>query len=130
MEGVLFCVLCFFFSLFPLHGTLAMLPPDSMKKKTILLRTCAQTRKKNPKSRLFRIVKSPSGSLEYDPVGNAPGRGMYVEKTKESIELLFSPGRKGLIGKLLRSPFSDDERTRLRNSLLSAVEEGRKPNAS
>ncbi len=48
-----------------------------MEKRT-KQRTCIECRKACTKQDLIRIVRTPEGSVEYDPTGKANGRGAYV----------------------------------------------------
>jgi uncharacterized protein len=41
-------------------------------------RTCVVCRSTTAKRALHRIVRSPSGTIGYDPTGKAPGRGAYL----------------------------------------------------
>ena len=41
-------------------------------------RTCIECRKTDSKQQFIRIVRTPEGSVEYDPTGKANGRGAYV----------------------------------------------------
>jgi len=42
------------------------------------LRTCVVCRSTTAKRTLHRIVRSPSGTVAYDPTGKAAGRGAYL----------------------------------------------------
>jgi predicted RNA-binding protein YlxR (DUF448 family) len=42
------------------------------------LRTCVVCRSTTAKRTLHRIVRSPSGTVAYDPTGSAAGRGAYL----------------------------------------------------
>lgn len=48
-----------------------------MEKRT-KQRTCIECRKTDSKQEFIRIVRTPEGSIEYDPTGKANGRGAYV----------------------------------------------------
>ena len=48
-----------------------------MEKRT-KQRTCIECRKTDTKQQFIRIVRTPEGSVEYDPTGKANGRGAYV----------------------------------------------------
>jgi uncharacterized protein len=41
-------------------------------------RTCVVCRSSAAKGTLHRIVRSPDGTVRYDPTGKAPGRGAYL----------------------------------------------------
>ena len=58
-----------------------------MKTRKIPERTCVVTREKYPKKELLRIVRSKEGIVEVDVTGKKNGRGAYIHKDEESIEL-------------------------------------------
>lgn len=53
----------------------------------IPLRRCLATNKSFPKGELFRVVKLPSGEVLLDVTGKVNGRGAYIHKDKETVEL-------------------------------------------
>lgn len=55
--------------------------------KKIPLRKCAATGEMKPKKEMVRIVRSKEGDVSIDPSGKKAGRGTYVSKTKEAVEL-------------------------------------------
>ena len=57
-----------------------------MKTRKIPMRMCVGCREMKEKRSLMRVVKSPEGSISFDRVGKAPGRGAYVCKSKECFE--------------------------------------------
>jgi len=40
-----------------------------------------------PKKQLIRVVKNNEGQISLDPTGKKPGRGAYICRQKECIEL-------------------------------------------
>ena len=58
-----------------------------MKVRKIPMRTCVVTREKYPKMELLRIVKTPEGKIEIDLTGKKNGRGAYIKKDIEVLEL-------------------------------------------
>ena len=58
-----------------------------MKARKIPQRTCVVTREKYPKMELLRIVKTPEGNIEVDLTGKKNGRGAYIKKDLEVLEL-------------------------------------------
>ena len=56
------------------------------RTKHVPMRTCVGCRTQRPKRELARIVRSPSGSIELDREGKAPGRGAYVCPSRECVE--------------------------------------------
>lgn len=57
--------------------------------KKIPLRKCLATNTMHPKEDLLRVCKAKDGSISYDPTDKAPGRGAYILKDKEAINLAF-----------------------------------------
>lgn len=58
-----------------------------MKVKKIPQRTCVVTREKFPKMELLRIVRTPEGTVEVDLTGKKNGRGAYIKKDLQTLEL-------------------------------------------
>ncbi len=60
--------------------------------KKIPLRKCVATGEQCPKKDLVRIVKNKEGQIFIDYTGKQNGRGAYLKKTKEAIELAKKKG--------------------------------------
>ena len=58
-----------------------------MKIKKIPQRTCVVTHEKLDKKDLFRIVRNNEKEIFIDDTGRMNGRGAYLKKDKEVIEL-------------------------------------------
>ena len=58
-----------------------------MKVKKIPLRTCVVTHEKLEKRDLLRVVRNNEGKVFVDDTHKANGRGAYLKKDKEVIEL-------------------------------------------
>ncbi|HJV32061.1 MAG TPA: YlxR family protein [Bacillales bacterium] len=56
-------------------------------RKKIPMRKCVATGEMKPKKELVRIVRSKEGEVSIDLTGKKSGRGAYVSKDKEAIEL-------------------------------------------
>lgn len=56
------------------------------------MRRCVATMVQVPKKELLRIVRSPEGVVKVDLSGKANGRGAYLAKTKEALELAMKKG--------------------------------------
>jgi predicted RNA-binding protein YlxR (DUF448 family) len=52
--------------------------PRVERHRTPPRRTCVVCRSATAKRALHRIVRSPAGTVHYDPTGKAPGRGAYL----------------------------------------------------
>ena len=57
------------------------------KVKKIPMRLCLATNQAFPKKDMFRVVRTPEGEVKLDLVGKMNGRGAYISKSKEAIEL-------------------------------------------
>lgn len=58
-----------------------------MKVRKIPMRTCVVSSLKVPKAELVRVVRSPEGTVFIDSTGKANGRGAYLKKDADVIEL-------------------------------------------
>ena len=58
-----------------------------MKVKKIPQRTCVVTKEKCDKKDLIRIVRTPEGNVEIDLIGKKNGRGAYIKKDIEVVNL-------------------------------------------
>ena len=58
-----------------------------MKVKKIPMRTCVVTKENLPKKELLRIVRTPDGAIEVDESGKMNGRGEYIKKDLEVLEI-------------------------------------------
>ena len=55
--------------------------------KKVPLRMCVVTRNREEKRNLLRIVKTPTGEIQVDTTGKLNGKGAYITKSKEVLEL-------------------------------------------
>ena len=76
-----------------------------MKQRKIPERTCVVTREKYPKKELLRIVRTPEGNIEVDLTGKKNGRGAYIKK---DLEVLNLAKKNKAIEKNLETSLSDD----------------------
>ena len=60
--------------------------------KKIPMRRCVATQAQLPKKELLRIVRTPEGTVKIDLTGKANGRGAYLAKTVEAIEVAQKRG--------------------------------------
>lgn len=58
-----------------------------MKKRKVPMRKCIACQQPKEKKELFRIVRSPEGEVSLDLTGKKNGRGAYLSKNKECIEI-------------------------------------------
>ena len=55
--------------------------------KKIPLRKCVATQEQLPKKDLIRVVKNNEGQVFVDVTGKQNGRGAYLKRSKEAIEI-------------------------------------------
>ena len=55
--------------------------------KKIPLRKCVATQEQLPKKELIRVVKNNEGQVFVDLTGKQNGRGAYLKRSKEAIEI-------------------------------------------
>lgn len=55
------------------------------KVKRVPLRKCVVTNEQHPKMEMFRVVRTPEGSVVIDLTGKVRGHGAYISKTKSAI---------------------------------------------
>lgn len=55
--------------------------------KKIPVRKCVATLESHPKKDLLRIVKTPDNRVCIDVTGRLNGRGAYLKKSKDAVEL-------------------------------------------
>ena len=79
-------------------------------------RTCVGCRQKRPKGSLLRVVASQKGELDPDPQGSARGRGAYVHRRSECLQLAIE---KGSFARQLRASIGRDAAVRLRDRMKS-----------
>ncbi|HJV15820.1 MAG TPA: YlxR family protein [Bacillales bacterium] len=56
-------------------------------RRKIPMRKCVATGEMKPKKELVRIVRSKEGEVSIDLTGKKSGRGAYISKDKEAIEV-------------------------------------------
>jgi len=66
--------------------------------KKIPLRKCVATGEMFPKKEMIRVVRSKEGEVSVDPTGKKAGRGAYVSKTEEAVEIAR---KKNILGRQL-----------------------------
>ncbi len=57
------------------------------KPKKIPLRRCLATGNQFPKKDLLRVVRTPEGNVVVDEKGKVNGRGAYISKSLEAVEI-------------------------------------------
>ncbi len=82
--------------------------------RKIPLRKCIATGEQLPKQELLRIVKTPENKIVIDPTGKKNGRGAYIKK---SIETLNIAKDKGLLKRALGVDIPDEVYESIRDYL-------------
>ncbi len=60
--------------------------------KKVPMRKCVATQERFPKKELIRIVRSPEGQILIDETGKANGRGAYLRKSVDAVNLARKTG--------------------------------------
>lgn len=80
--------------------------------KKVPLRKCVATLEQLPKKELIRIVRNKEGEVFIDPTGKMNGRGAYLKRSFEAIELAQ---KKGVLKKALNVDIPDSIYEELKN---------------
>lgn len=81
-----------------------------MKQRKIPMRMCVGCREMKPKRELLRVVRSPEGEISFDLTGRKPGRGAYVCRSAECLNLAI---KKRQLERAFSAPVSDAVRDSL-----------------
>ena len=73
--------------------------------KKIPMRKCLATGESLPKKELLRIVRTPEGEVKVDTTGKLNGKGAYLKKSLEALEIVR---KKKLLNRALEVEVSDD----------------------
>lgn len=73
--------------------------------KKIPLRKCVVTQEQFPKKELLRVVKTPENEVKVDLTGRLNGRGAYLKKDVNVVELAR---KKGSLDKALEVKVSEE----------------------
>ncbi len=85
-----------------------------MKEKRVVLRTCVVTKEQLEKKDLLRIVKNKEGLVFVDENGKQNGRGAYIKKDLEVLELAK---KNKALDRALDTTISDEVYTQIENSI-------------
>lgn len=80
-------------------------------------RTCIVCRRTDNKGSLLRIVRTPQGSIHFDPTGKMNGRGAYVCSVS-CFEKAISTKR---LESALRIKVTDEDRDRVADELRASL---------
>ncbi|MGA9226395.1 MAG: YlxR family protein [Mesobacillus sp.] len=73
-------------------------------RKKVPMRKCVATGEMRPKKELVRIVRSKEGEVSIDLTGKKSGRGAYLSKDKEAIQLAK---KRNILSKQLETAVDD-----------------------
>ncbi|MGG5252911.1 RNase P modulator RnpM [Neobacillus sp. SM06] len=84
-------------------------------RRKVPMRKCVATGEMKPKKELVRIVRSKEGEVSIDLTGKKSGRGAYLSKEKEAVELAK---KKNILANHLQVPIDD----KLYDELVELIE--------
>lgn len=73
--------------------------------KKVPLRKCVATGEMFPKKEMIRVVRSKEGEVSVDPTGKKAGRGAYVSKKEQAVEIAR---KKNILGRQLEVTIPDE----------------------
>lgn len=73
--------------------------------KKVPLRKCVATGEMLPKKAMVRVVRSKEGEVSVDVTGKKPGRGAYVSKTEQAVEIAR---KKNILERQLEAKIPDE----------------------
>ena len=85
-----------------------------MKEKRVVLRTCVVTKEQLEKKDLLRIVKNKEGQVFVDEKGKQNGRGAYIKKDLEVLELAK---KNKALDRALETEITEEVYTQIENSI-------------
>ena len=80
--------------------------------RKIPLRKCVATQEQLPKKELIRVVRNKEGEVFVDSTGKMNGRGAYLKRSIEAIEIAK---KKGVLKKSLNADSPDSIYEELKN---------------
>ena len=73
--------------------------------KKIPMRKCVATGEQLPKKELIRVVRNKEGELFVDATGKKNGRGAYLKRSREAVEMAR---KKGVLKRALEVDIPDE----------------------
>ena len=73
--------------------------------KKVPLRKCVATGEMLPKKAMIRVVRSKEGEVSVDTTGKKSGRGAYVSKSEEAVEIAR---KKNILERQLEAKIPDE----------------------
>ena len=84
--------------------------------KKVPLRKCVATNERLPKQELVRVVKNNEGQVFVDLTGKANGRGAYLKRSNEAIDIAI---KKNCLGRALECTIEQEIYEELRKLVIS-----------
>ena len=84
--------------------------------KKVPLRKCVATNERLPKQELVRVVKNNEGQVFVDLTGKANGRGAYLKRSNEAIDIAI---KKNCLGRALECTIEQKIYDELRKLVIS-----------
>lgn len=84
--------------------------------KKIPLRRCVVTKEQLPKGELLRIVKNKENEVFVDLTGKANGRGAYIKK---DIEVLEMAKKKKILDRALETTINEEIYEEIKNIIIN-----------
>ena len=91
------------------------------RPRKIPMRQCLGCNEHRPKRELIRVVRSPEGNVNLDPVGKMAGRGAYVCRDVACFQKVRKSGR---LARSLECEIPEEVYDKLMADLADAQEEG------
>ena len=91
------------------------------RPRKIPMRQCLGCNEHKPKRELIRVVRSPEGAVNLDPVGKMAGRGAYVCRDIACFRKLRKSGR---LSRSLECEIPEEVYDKLMADLADSQEEG------
>jgi uncharacterized protein len=96
-----------------------------MRRKRPPARSCVVCRTTRDKRELLRVVRTPSGEVEFDASGKMNGRGAYVCRSQGCVEAGLAKGR---LAAALETKIGEETAAKLREAAADEEDrEGRGP---
>ena len=73
--------------------------------KKVPLRKCVATGEMLPKKSMVRVVRSKEGEVSVDVTGKKPGRGAYVSKSEQAVDIAR---KKNILERQLEAKIPDE----------------------
>ncbi len=81
-------------------------------------RTCIVCGRQDDKRGLQRVVRSPQGTVQFDPTGRAAGRGAYIC----SLECLEKARKGGRLARSLKTTMTEEDYDRVAAAMIESLQ--------